>query len=79
MSLAQQLLDIKEEIENTKTEKAKIEGRLQELNSSLKDEWDIASVDEARKELTKFDKYIEKLESEMGDIADKLQDLGWEL
>lgn len=72
--LSKRLLDLKEKIENSKAEKNKIEGRLQELMSRLKREFKINTIAEARRLLTKLEKEKEKLEQEVKEGIQKLEE-----
>ena len=77
--IAQQLLDIRDEIEKNKEDKAKTEGRLEELMSGLKEEWQCDTIEEAEEVLVKFNNHIDKLSTEMDGIADKLEERGWDI
>jgi len=66
------LNQIKKKIEEAKREKAKYEGRLDELMKRLKEEFGIKSVQQARKKLTILEKKVDSLEEE---IESRLQEL----
>lgn len=53
-NLEKQLIELKEDVEDAKIEKAKIEGQLTNIEKQLKDTYDIDSINE-------IDIYIEKL------------------
>ncbi len=74
--LTQKLINIQKEIEDSKNEKAVIQGRIQELMDKLKDEWDICSLEEAKREMIKYEKYISKLEKELEEVVAVIKNFG---
>lgn len=66
MSLSKdQLLDLKEKIDNTKTTISEYTGQLQGMMKSLKDDWGCTTVEEAKKKLTHLEKNVEVLQKKL--------------
>ena len=70
--IAQRLLEMKEQIENAKTEKAKLEGRLQGYLEELKTKFKCDSLEEAEKKLKVLKAQKEKAQQA---IQTKMDDL----
>ena len=71
MSIEQQLLNLKEGIEDAKEDKAQAEGRLQNLQERLAEEFDCNSTAKAEKILNRLESSIDKLKTKLSDgLAD---------
>jgi predicted nuclease with TOPRIM domain len=57
----QDLLELKEEIEEAKQKVSELKGEKQALMKRLKEDWDCNSVDEAKTKLAEIEKKIEKI------------------
>ena len=77
-SLASDLLNIKEEIEDLKKEQASNEGRLHELVENLKT-FGCKNIEEANKMLQTIEKQIAATEIGFAHIISELEELGWEI
>jgi len=73
-SVAERLLSLKEEMETARTKKAQYEGRLQELMTRLKEEFDCTTVKQARKVLKELTEQGEDLRSELEDGLEALEE-----
>lgn len=67
------LKKLKEEIDTAKEDKAKAEGRLQNLMERLKTEFKLDSVEEAKEEMKRLNNEAEKLEEEVEEKYTKLK------
>ena len=65
MSIASDLLKMKEQIEKAKTDKAQSEGRLSQLMKDLLSKFGCKTLGEAQKKLTKLDKDIRSKKVEL--------------
>lgn len=65
---------LKEEIDLAKEDKAKAEGRLQNLMERLETEFSLSSVKEANAEMERLNKEVKKLEEEVNEKYTKLKD-----
>lgn len=72
--LQDRLFEIKEEIEEKKTEKARIEGQLITLMADLKKTFKVNTIEEAKKKLDKMKKDEEKLEKDFTAGMEKLEE-----
>lgn len=60
------LLDLKEQIEDAKSEVSKLEGRKEHLEQQLEEDWDCSSLDEAKAKL-------KELKAEAESIGQKIE------
>ncbi len=69
------ILDLKENIDESKTKKSRFEGQLDELIANLKSKFGLTTVDQAKK--SKADKMakLDELELEFKEVIDKLKDI----
>ena len=58
----QELIDLKDEIERAKEDKAKDEGRLSSLMERLSEEYGLNSLDEAEKKIDEIEKEVSVLD-----------------
>ena len=63
----EKLLEIKEKIAKSIQEKAKLEGKVEEIEKRLNDDYGYKSVRHAIRDITKMDSEIELLESQFSD------------
>lgn len=70
----QELMKLKDDIEEAKQQKAKDEGRLDSLMERLDTEFGIKTLNEAEKEVAKIEKEITGLEKEYNDGFKKLKE-----
>ena len=66
MSTTEKLLDLKQDIDNAKTEIAKLEGKKEALMKELKDQWKCTTVKQAEKKLA-------ALEKEAGELGNQIE------
>jgi uncharacterized protein YukE len=59
------LLRMKKEIDETKTEIAELKGKQNHLQEELKTGWNCASVDEAKEQLKEMEEDMEKLDRQI--------------
>ncbi len=69
-----QLLSLQKQLEEVERHKHRLEGRMQELSDALKKEYDLNSLDEASKYITKKGKEVEKQENQLNKELEKLWD-----
>jgi hypothetical protein len=74
MSITEKLLSMKEQINTAKTNKAKEEGKLEELDKRLVDEFEVTGIDEAKKLLAKMEKEMETKQTQLDKGLQKLED-----
>ena len=67
MSTTEKLLELKQDIDNAKTEIAKLEGKKEALMTELKDQWKCTTIKQAEKKL----KGLEKEAGELGKQIEK--------
>ena len=72
--LTDKLFKIKEEIEEKKTDKARLEGQISTLMGDLKKTFKISTIEEAKKKLDKMKKDMEKLEVDFTTGMGKLEE-----
>lgn len=72
MSL-ERVLELNEEIEKAKINKAKMEGALKQHFDRMKEEFGCKTISEAKKKLNTLKKEKEELEEELEDIVEKLE------
>ena len=73
-STTDKLLDYKDKIADAKTNKAKAEGKLEELMSRLKEEFNIESLVGAKRKLIKLEEEATTLKKEVDDGMAKLEE-----
>jgi len=78
-NLTQDILDIKEEIEQGEKERTLIEGQLQNYFAALKTKWQCVSLEEAQAKLDEMKKESDKIKTKIDKIKNQLDDLGWEV
>lgn len=69
----ERVLELKEEIEKAKINKAKMEGALKQHTNRLKEEFDCKDLSEAKKKLNALKKEKEELEEEIEEAVEKLE------
>ena len=69
-----ELLELKEQIEESKQEKIKLEGRLEQVQSELKEKFDCGSLEEAQKKLTSMKKEGEKMNKKIEKATKALEE-----
>ncbi len=78
-NLVDNLLKIKKRIDEAKTKKANLEGKIDSLLDDLKAEFDCTSFDEALKKLDSLREELEKQEQTLNQEIAKLQnEFDWE-
>ena len=60
-----ELLELKEEIEEAKSEQSQLKGRLDGLLEQLQKDWGCKTIAEAEKKLKKLDEEIEQLQDQI--------------
>ena len=73
MSTVQKLSEMKEKIEKAKTEFARLEGRAQETERRMKEEFKVNTLDEARTKLTEMQDMLDKLDAEVDAGVESLE------
>jgi hypothetical protein len=69
----QDLIKLKNRIERSKTETARISGRKEELMSRLMEKWECSSVDEGNKKLESMDQEIRDLDEKIDMGTERLE------
>jgi len=69
-----QLLALKEEIEEAKSEVSKLEGRREQMMDTLKKDWDCETLEEAETKLEKMRKDFETLEEQIQEGLEELDE-----
>lgn len=67
------LLDLKEEIDQAKTKKAEYVGQKNALMKQLKDNWGCTTLEQAEKKLTSIEKQINELKESIEEKTAELQ------
>ena len=75
MSDTEKLFELKERIEEAKTDKSKLEGRLEELMKRLDTDFGCKTVPAAEKKLKVFKKEITDMQSELDMGIDELKEI----
>ena len=70
----QELIDLKNEIDRAKEDKAKDEGRMSSLMERLKEEYGLNSLDEAEKKIAEIEKEVSTLDREYDTGLKKLRE-----
>lgn len=65
MKTVDQLIEMKKKIKEAEDERNRLIGRKEQLLSQLKEEFDCASVDEAKEKLSQMEKTADKLDKEI--------------
>ena len=73
MTTVEKLTKLKTEIETAKTELARLEGRSQETERRIKDEFKVNTLDEARVLLVEMQDKLDKLDAEVDAGVDALE------
>ena len=68
------LLDLKEEIDQAKTKKAEYVGQKNALMKQLKDNWGCTTLEQAEKKLASIEKQINELKESIEEKTQALQD-----
>lgn len=77
--ILKELEELGEDIETAKREKAKEEGRLDEMKRSLKSEFKVDSLTDAEEELTRMENDLNDLDQEIQEDYSKLKaNYDWE-
>ena len=77
--ILKELEELGDQIETAKSEKAKEEGRLDEMNKTLKSEFEVDSLGKADTLLTKMDKELKDLDEEIQkDYTELRTNYDWE-
>lgn len=67
-----ELLDLKKQIEEAKTQVAELEGTRKHLMKELKDDWGCGSVEEAEKKLNTMESDLDKLRDKINKGIEEL-------
>ena len=73
MSTVEKLTQLKTKIETAKTELARLEGRSQETERRMRDEFKVNTLDEARSLLAEMQDKLDKLDAEVDAGVDALE------
>ena len=68
----QQLLNLKEEIEEAKKKVAELRGEKKHLMKELKEDWDCENIDQGEKKLDQMSKQLTKLKQDIGKGTEEL-------
>jgi len=68
------LMRLKEEIEKKKIEKAELQGKLNSLMETLKNDWNCKSIEEAEKLLREMKDNLSKMEKDLQDGLKELEE-----
>ena len=76
---AMTLLQMKEKVEEAKTEKAKLEGQIESIHSRLKNEYSLNSVEDAEKKVEALTSEVNEKENQLQQGISQLEDeYNWE-
>ncbi len=78
-NLAQELLEIKEEIEQTEKNKASLEGKLEIYMRTLQKDWECKTIKEAYTRLKQMEVLLAEHQTKLTKIVEKLKDYGWKI
>lgn len=70
----QQLLKLKEDIDQAKSKVSELKGRQQSLNEQLSEEWNCSSVKEAEAKVKKLEKEITDLDNKINEGIKELEE-----
>ena len=73
MSTVEKLTQLKTKIETAKTELARLEGRSQEIERRMRDEFKVNTLDEARSLLAEMQDKLDKLDAEVDAGVESLE------
>lgn len=73
--IAERLMDIKEELEQKKEERSKLQGELRGLLARMKDEFNVGSLDEADKRLQEMGIELEQMEEQLANQIEAIEEL----
>ncbi len=68
------LLKLKEEIEDAKTQVAELKGKEKYLKQELQDKWDCETIEEAEKILSQMEKDAEKIDKQIQKATTQIKD-----
>jgi len=74
MSTTEKLLELKQDIDNAKTEIAKLEGKKEAVTQELKDQWKCTTTKQAEKKLKGLETEAEDLNTQIGGGVIKLEE-----
>jgi uncharacterized coiled-coil DUF342 family protein len=69
-----QLLNLKKDIETSKTLVSELNGKLSMLHKQLKDDFGCSSLEEAKKKLSEWKEEIEDLDTKIKEQCDELEE-----
>lgn len=70
----ERVLELKAEVEKAKIDKAKLEGSLKQMMQRLKDDFEVKTVEEAKKLLKSLKKEAVELEEQIEEAITKLEE-----
>ena len=70
----QDLLDLKEKIDQAKEKSAELKGQLKGLYKELSDDWGCANIEQAERQVTKMESDIEKLNTQINEGVEELEE-----
>jgi len=70
----QQLLDLKDKVEDAKSNVSELKGQLTALMKQLNDDWQCKSIKEAETKLSGMEKNIKTLELKIQEATEELED-----
>lgn len=73
--IAERLMDIKEELEQKKEERSKLQGELRGLLARMKDEFNVDGLDEADKRLEEMGIELEQMEEQLANQIEAIEEL----
>lgn len=68
----EEVIELKEEIETSKTEKAQLEGEMKAILKQLQEEWGCPTIEQATKKYKEIENEIEKLDKEINNDLNEL-------
>jgi predicted transcriptional regulator len=74
IKIAQELLEMKEQIENADRRRSELQGQLKELLSRLKKDFDCSSAKQGDKKLDKMKADLDKKQKDLDSGVDKLKE-----
>ena len=74
MDQTEKLLDLKKDIDNAKTEIAKLEGKKEVIMKDLKDQWKCTTIAQAEKSLKAFTKEADNLNNQIEKSITELEE-----
>ena len=70
----QDLLDLKEKIDQAKEKSAELKGQLKGLTKELSDDWGCTTIEQAERKVTKMESDIEKLNTQINEGVEELEE-----